>query len=121
MDDFDSVLKTQPREFSLWLRKEFIEDIPLTFDTYEDLQKIGNLIGVTANRYAYLASLLSYTKAVTRQLKRSECKSTYEDMVDRKEAIQNAVDTLKLQYQSLSRLITIRQEINQELRMNGIN
>lgn len=75
---------------------------------------------MTANRYSYIVAFLSYAKTVTRKLKRSgkEYKDAYEDMVDRRDALQNTADILKFQYQSMSRLITIRQEINAELRMS---
>lgn len=122
MYDFDTLLKTDPAQFTLWLKGQFVSDIPLTFDTTEDLQKIGKLMGVTANRYSYIVAFLSYAKTVTRKLKRSgkEYKDAYEDMVDRRDALQNTADILKLQYQSMSRLITIRQEINAELRMSEL-
>ena len=121
MYDYDSLLEMEPAVFSMWLKDQFVEDIPLAFDTYEDLQKIGNQIGTITNRYAYIAAFLSYTKVQARQLKRmgSTYKTAYEDMIDRRDALQHTADTLKLQYQSMSRLITIRQEINRELNMAG--
>lgn len=45
MYDFDTLLKTDPAQFTLWLKGQFVSDIPLTFDTTEDLQKIGKLMG----------------------------------------------------------------------------
>lgn len=115
---YDAVLTKDPIDFFYWIREEFIEKVPYSFETVEDIQNIGNLLILITNRYSYLVSLLSYTKILTRTLKRENNKKEYEDMVDRKESIQNAVDTLKLQYNSLSRLITIKQEINKELKMS---
>ena len=115
---YDAVLTKDPIDFFYWIREEFIEKMPYSFETVEDIQNIGNLLILITNRYSYLVSLLSYTKILTRTLKRENNKKEYEDMVDRKESIQNAVDTLKLQYNSLSRLITIKQEINKELKMS---
>ena len=122
MYDYDYYLTMKPTEFLQWLNEQFIENIPLAFDTYEDLQKIGNQIGTITNRYAYIAAFLSYTKIQTRNLKRMgvEYKAEYEDMMDRRDALQHTAETLKLQYQSMSRLITIRQEINKELNMGEI-
>ena len=47
----------------------------------------------------------------------NKAKSEYEDMVDRKESIENAADIANKQYQAISRMITVKKEINTELQM----
>ena len=39
------------------------------------------------------------------------------ELTDKKEIMQRALDTVKLQHQTLSRMITIKQEINHEIQM----
>ena len=118
MSNFLDYLQLPPMDFSEWIVSEFIEEMPISIETTEDLQNIAEKLGIITNRYSFIMSFLSFVKIETREAKRKGDKVLYEDMIDRKETLQNTADTLKMQYQSLSRLITIRQEINRELNMS---
>ena len=54
----------------------------------------------------------------TREAKRGGDKDLYEDMVDRKEAVERMTESVKQQYSAVSRAVTIHIENNKELHMN---
>ena len=87
--------------------------------TPEDMNNAAEAMMVLTSKYSYLVSMLSYAKVMTRELKRCGEKKVYEDMIDRKEIVQNAVDCIKQQYSTISRAVTIHTENNAELRMNN--
>lgn len=110
----------QPLELINVLSDTFLYDIPETAETPEDMQEISRLLVRTANEFAFLAQLASAAKVSCRTYKRlgKEYKTLYEDAVDKKEGISSITDAVELRYKTLSRIITIRQEINKELKMN---
>ncbi len=115
---FEHLLSLSPTELCDWLLNEFyIEQFPDTILTTEDMEKAGELLLRLTNYYSYLHVLLSKAKVLTRVLKRSGDKDAYEDMVDRKEVVQNVTDAIKQQYAAISRAVTIRIENNRELMM----
>ena len=62
-----------------------------------------------------------YAKNAVRVEKRKgkDNKETYEDMIDRENAIHSSADNIKMLYNCLSRLITIKQEINKEINISN--
>ncbi len=117
--DYLKLLRMDPAELLNWLTKEFSVQIPGEILTAEDMDNAAKTLLQLSNAYSYLCTLLSYAKIETRQQKRYGEKEDYEDMVDRKEIIQNMVDCIKQNYAAVSRSVTIRIENNQELRMNA--
>lgn len=103
-----------------WLLKEFALDVPGEIITPDDMDEAATLLLKGSSYYSYLCALLSYAKVRVRSLKREgpSKKSEYEDMVDRKEVLQNFADAIKQEYAAISRAVTIRMENNLELRMN---
>lgn len=117
--DYKSILSKTPIDLVTWLHESFDIDTPLEIKSIEDMEMASKLILVLTEYNAYLLELLSYAKCVTRLAKRELSKTEYEDMVDRKEAIQNMVDTIDQQYKAVSRAVTIRIENNAELKINS--
>lgn len=83
----------------------------------EDLHHIANDLPRIINQYAYLMELSAYLKIMIRQAKRNHEGQKAEDLIDKQNAIQNAIEVLKLQQKTLSRVITIKQMENEELGM----
>ena len=113
----EQYLQMNPHELAQILNDTFIYDVPESVDTVDDMSTIGKMLSNTSNQYAFLNSLLSFSKIQCRELKRLNVKRSYEDAVDRKEAITNITEAVKIRYKTLSRMITIKQEINNELKM----
>lgn len=117
------VLEMDPDVLNDWLLT-FLVELPTSIETVEDMQLSSKLLSRLASSYAYLNSLGVYAKnAVRREKKKGkENKEIYEALIDRQNAIDSACDSVKMLYNCLSRLITIKQEINKEINMsNSIN
>lgn len=117
--DMNAILNMEPVMLLKWLSNEFSVDIPKEIVSVEDMDRAAKTLLQLSTQYSYLQTLLSYAKVATREAKRTGDKQYYEDMVDRKEIIQNKVDSIKQNYAAVSRSVTIRIENNQELRMTA--
>ena len=138
----EELLIMKPIELTNWLNEEFKIELPDSLEDVEQMKEAGKLLSKTINTYSYLMSMASYAKIAVREKKRdsdkyskalkqnkdkeleedlialsNKAKSEYEDMVDRKESIENAADIANKQYQAISRMITVKKEINTELQM----
>lgn len=118
-NNFDTILQKDPLSLLNWLIENFMIEIPNVITTMEDMENASRLLLLTTSNYSYLCALLSYSKALSRRLKREGNKELYEDMIDKREAIQNITDAVKQSYSAISRAVTIHIENNQELKMNA--
>ena len=103
-----------------WLDKRFYYSIPKGLESIDDMKVAGRLLGQLSNDYSYLAILLSYAKAFVRAEKRKgkDFKLSYEDMIDKRDIIDEMTSVVKMQYQAISRMITVKHDIQEELNMN---
>lgn len=103
-------------DLAQWSLREYFTPIPedVSIETIEGIQKISQMMVYYTNQYSFLASVLSYLKFYTRKSKQ-EKDGKSDELIDKKEIIQKALDTVKQKQSALSRMITIRQEINKEL------
>ena len=120
--DYNTLLNMTPINLAIWLEKEYASTLPSNIDSMEEMKKVNTQLSRLANSYSFVMQLLTYTKIQVRQEKRKgkENKENYEDMIDRRDTLQNTADILKMQYQTLSRMITVKKEINDELRMSSM-
>ncbi len=100
-----------------YLSEHFGITVPNEIITVDDMKEASSKLLFLTNEYSYIMELLSLAKIRCREAKRSGSKESYEDMVDKKEILTNLADSLKLQYSAISRAITIKIEMNAELRM----
>lgn len=117
---YKEVLSMDPQELNEWLYTTFNEDIMSFIETVDDLVKAGQLLSILTNKYAYLASLTAFAKIAVREEKRKgkENKPIYEDMIDRRDSLETMTNIVMQQYNAISRMITVKLEINKELGMN---
>ena len=101
------------------MNHEFCIEIPTQIDSLEEMSSAGTMLGDLTNEYTYMVALLAMMKATVRIAKRKFPKEQYEDLVGKRDAVSDIVDLLKQQYQAISRMITVKQEINQELYMTS--
>lgn len=105
-----------PIELNNYLISTSIEKIPESVSDLESLEQAGQLLGITMNRFTFLADALSYFKIWTKQAKK-ESKEAGDLMMLRRDCIQTACTKAEKQYTAVSRLISVKQELNKELRM----
>jgi len=112
------ILNEDPYILMTKLREEYNFKIPETLETIEDLKNAGKLIGKLANTYSYLAQLSAYAKISVRNAKKKKLsKEEIDDAIDRKAVIDTFTNTIEMQYKAISRILTIKQQINEELKM----
>ena len=117
--DYNTIFQMDPSNLLTWLLENFSVELPEEIQSTADMENAAKLLLQLSNHYSYLCALASTAKIATRNAKRYDSKEEYEDMVDRKEIIQNMVDVVKQQYAGVSRAVTIRMENNVELRMTA--
>lgn len=112
------ILAEDPYKLMELFQAEYNFDIPETLDSVEDLKHAGRLLGQLANTYSYIAQLSVYAKISVRTAKRNkEDKNSVDDAIDRKAVIETFAETIEMQYRAVSRMLTIKQQINEELKM----
>lgn len=117
--NYESLLKMKPLELLQWLITNYSVSLPDAITTIEDMQASSSILLQLAGNYQYLNALSSYAKLVTRDAKRNLSKQEYEDMIDKKEMIQNFTDLTKQNYNAISRAVTIYIHNSDELKMTG--
>ncbi len=105
--------------FVSWLSDNFSVHMPADLSLPGNMEKISEEMIKVTGWYSYLLELLSFAKIYSRELKRNGTNILWEDMVDKREAIDNKLKALKQCYDGMSRIVTIRTENNYELRMLG--
>jgi hypothetical protein len=117
-DQFENILSLDPEDLLQWLNSNFLEDIPVTVTNIEDLKKAGQMLGELTNIYSYLVSLSLFAKLKVREVKRNkESKDVIDKAVDRKEIINSFADTIKCKYNAVSRMVTVKKQIDEEIKM----
>lgn len=99
-----------------YIDSTIMQDIPETMGEY-DIQKMEILLSRIPNSYAYIMTLLSYSRTFVREAKRDGNKERYEDMMDKRDALESISAALKLQYQGISRKITLYEQKYDALNM----
>lgn len=116
--NINDLLSFSPMDLAQILNDTFIFDIPRQIETEQELNEVGKMLAITSNQYSFLTSMLSIAKVNVRKYKRAKAKASYEDAVDKRDIISYTVDAVKLRHKTLSRLITVKQERNNELNMS---
>ncbi|MBQ2183056.1 MAG: hypothetical protein II399_00340 [Lachnospiraceae bacterium] len=110
-----TLLSMKPMELLMFLENEYIRELP----DPNDLNGLAIKLREYANVYAFLSGLESAAKIAVRSDKAGGNKEEYGDAIDRKDVIGNALDTVKMQYAAASRIITVKERIEEEFKMSG--
>ena len=101
------------------LRDTVLENVPQGIKSNADLERMEYLLGKLSNDYVYLISMTNYARNYVRQLKRQgkDYQSEYEDMMDKRDSLESIASAVKLQYQAVSRILSIKIELSDENNM----
>ncbi len=116
-DNFDNILQKSPLSLLNWLYEEFNVEVPQIVVSQDDMKAASEALLKLSSYYSYLMGLLSYSKIKVREAKRTKSKEEHEDMVDRKDVLENFKEAIKHSYAAVSRAVTIYIENNAELKM----
>lgn len=114
---FDELINMDTEEFFNWVTYNFNTDMIEAVETEDDMRQASKMISRAIANYSYLSSLLAFLKIKVRQEKRNKNKDVYEDLMDKREIVQEAVDSTKMLYNGISRMVTIKIEIDKEMNM----
>lgn len=118
-DDYsmEELLSMPPEELMAAASNRFKLDLPPSIDTVDNLNKLAKLMSKSISEYSYLINMVQIARMRKRALKRSGAdKFTVEDALTREEIFTNYAEIMKAAYQAASRMITVKQEINEELK-----
>ena len=80
----------------------------------------GTLLARCTSLYSYLSSLSIMLKLYKRGLKAKHAeKDVIEDAMSREDVLKTYADIVKQTYSAISRMVTIKQQLNEELRLTG--
>lgn len=114
---FEELMSMDTESFFEWITYNFNTDMIDAVETEDDMRQASKMISRAIGNYSYLSSLLAYLKIKVRQEKRNKNKEIYEDLIDKREVVQEMVDATKMLYNGISRMVTIKIEIDKEMNM----
>lgn len=117
IDSFNQLLEKDNFDLMEYLFFEFTVELPDAIITVDDMQETCTLLPKIINSYTYLSMAAEYSKIIVRQSKGKISKEQYNELIGKRDIIAQACENCKMQYNSLSRMITVKQEINKELLM----
>ena len=125
MKKYSEILNMSLMDLVADLNRRYCIQIPTEINSPEAMQNAGNLLGHLTNSYSYLMAVLALLKASTRDAKKKtgkgcseQDKALYEDLVGKRDAVADAVEMVKQEYNAVSRMITVKIEVNRELKMS---
>ncbi len=122
---YKELFSMENMRFIKWLNDTFPVCVPAKVSTMPEMEKASEQMLALSAQYSYITEMSTYAKIYCRELKRlvdkndSETKEFYEDMVDKKDAIENKMKAIHQAYNGISRAVSVRIENNNELRMTG--
>lgn len=112
------LLQMEPSDLLEYLADTFSVDIPIAIDTVDDLRDAGALLGRCAANYSFLITQAMTAKLVKRTLKQEKAdKLEVEKALSREEILTMYADITKTSYNAISRMITVRAQASEELKM----
>lgn len=111
-------LELAPERLLEELEKDFVYDVPFGVESPDDLSLVATYLSTTTNQYSFLMQLSALATVQKRLCARDGDKQRKEDVIDKIYVIDKIVSAVKLRYDTLSRMVTIKQEIDRELNMD---
>ncbi len=108
---------TDPEKLNEILVANFIKPMPGHPQTVADMEEISCLMDKVVGYLQFLVPNLSILKIKTQNLKAQGHKEDYRLMMQRRDVVDAICEILEKQRETLSRMITIKQEINKEIAM----
>lgn len=113
-----NLLQMEPSDLLEYLTREFSINIPVNIDTVEDLNYAGTLLGKCASNYSFLITQAMMAKLIKRNLKMEKAdKAEVDRALSREEILTMFADITKTSYNAISRMITVRSQASEELKM----
>ena len=107
-----------PIDLNNYLIANFRIEVPTTISTKEDLEKASKLLSQAYAYYSFFTSMKLSAGLQKRALRvQKENKDEIDKMIDREKIFDAYAGIARQAYDTVSRMITIKQQINQEMKM----
>ena len=119
---YDEIIKKTMSEVAEDVAKDVARiKIPKRIESIQDMIDCEELISELTNSMSYLIGVIVQLKVDVRiaKLNKTENKYDYEVIMAKKEIIADEYDSFDKQKNAISRMITIKQEIDKELQMSS--
>ena len=114
----NELMSMEPIDLAEYLLLNFQIDIPPSITTVEDLEEASRILAKASTYYSFLSGMRLTARMQKRTLKRQkESQNEIEKMLAREEAFETQAQIAKTAYDTVSRMVTIKQQINQEMKM----
>ena len=111
------ILAMEPMEFANWLRLKYVRTLP-TPTNIQEFKQHAHILTDLSNAFSFLSALHAMAAIQVRESKRRGLdKDVIDTCTSRRDAVDDILKGLKLQYEAFSRLITVHQQANEELKM----
>ncbi len=117
----NAILEIEAQELIERLGQEFTVHLPASIETVEDMSNAAKILSFCASAYSYLTQMKLLANTQKRILKKDKTrKEEYEDAVAKEAIFKDFAEIVKTNYAACSRLLTIKQQVNDELKMSNI-
>ena len=112
------LLSMEPSVLQDYLTDNFSIQIPLAIVTVADLEAASRVLSQAYSYYSFLVSMKMAARVQKRELQaQKESKKEITLMLSREETFEAQAAIAKQAYDTVSRMVTIKQQINQEMKM----
>lgn len=121
LENIYTMSEMDPEDLMKWLVQEYLSPIPSELSSPEDMQIAGNLLGTLANKRTFLSGLFCLLKMKARieKNKGKDNRKNAEDMAIRRDIVETVLDSVKGQYDAVSRMMTAHKMEIDELKALG--
>ncbi len=121
---YKDIFQMNNYDFLKWIKETFTISVPSAVTTAAEMEIAAEQMLRLSAEYEYITEMASYAKVYCRELKRladndDTYDEVYEDMVDKKDIIENKSKAIKQAYSGISRAVSVKIENNQELKLTG--
>ena len=119
MISWNNIAEADPAELLEEMKKSFTTKLPTQIESVDEMKNAQKLLSKLASQYSFLTAVAVEIKGIKRRMKRDkESKEKVDDMMEREEILTAYCDSVKMNYNAISRMITIRQQIYDEYKMD---
>ncbi len=93
--------------------------LPEKIDSIEEMQYASGLLSKASALYSFASNLALTSNIRKRNFKKEKKKDEYEEEIAREMVFNSFSEQLKMSYNTVSRMFSIKQQISQELKMLG--
>ena len=116
--NINELLNLTPLDLANWLHARYLFVLPTSVETVEDLRQANELLSKLTNTFAYIESVRTFASIYVREGKKKKLdKEIIDDRISRRDVLDTFANMLKAQYNAMSRMITVKKQIDEEMNM----